>query len=96
MVFARKRFQCTFLSGIMSDAAFGAKHRRKKYSGRSIIRIVRGVGEKFVTSRVGYIERFHNGSLSQGEQTLVRYIKSSYHRGFVLSSLCCIIILRDS
>ena len=46
-----------------------------------------GKGNRFFTWKVRYDERFYKGFLRQGEQILVRYIESSYYRGFVLSSV---------
>ena len=48
--------------------------------------------KKFVVFRVRYIERFYKDLLSQGEQTLVRYVDSSYYRRIVLSSFFCSIL----
>ena len=60
-------------------------------SRRSIIRTFRRNSKKIVIFRVSYIKRFYKGLLSQGGQTSVRYIESSYYRGFVLSSVYCIV-----
>ena len=59
------------------------------YSRRSIIRTFKENSKKFVISRVPYIERFYKSLISQGEQTFVWYIESSYYREFALSSAYC-------
>ena len=43
------------------------------YDERSIIQTFRGIEEKFVISRVRYVERFYRGLYSQGEKTLIPY-----------------------
>ena len=44
-----------------------------------------GTVKNFATSKVRYIQLFYKGLLSQGEQTLVRYMESSYYREFVIA-----------
>ena len=55
------------------------------YSGRLVIPTFTGNGQRFVISRFRYKdERLYKDLESQGEQTLVRYIESSYYQTFIL------------
>ena len=61
----------------------------KFYRWTQLIGTFRGNSRKFFISRVRYIESFCKVLVSQGEQTLFRYIECSYYRGLVLSSFYC-------